>query len=244
MNEMKKFSMRRLFKYRNHYDMIPVTVRILRNDGVGSVYDFLKRRNSRTKEKYTTLLARGARDADLPWSAGYVLHLFHFHHPWTHRGYVTYRSAGDELARLFVIGQNFWTLGRRDRAIYQLGRMIHLLQDVFIPHHAAGTAFRGHGKLEDWLDDRWKHYTVQDGGYYTWDKRAKDSTGDIHTLSSKNPYDWIDAGSHLSIEWHREYFHNGAAEVAAFPQLASRIIPQTLRYSAGFIKRFFVGLTL
>ena len=82
-----------------------------------------------------TLLAKGAMDADLPWKCGYILHMYHFHHPWTHRGYLTYKSAADVLARLFTTGQNFWTYGRQDRALYQLGRMLHLIQDIFIPHH-------------------------------------------------------------------------------------------------------------
>ncbi len=232
---------RGLFKYRNHYEMIPVTVRLLLNDGITEVYELFTRAGK--GREYLTALSRGARDADLPWSCGYILHTYHYHHPWTHRGYLTYKSAADELAGLFVIGQNLWTRGRRTLAVYQLGRMLHLVQDLFIPHHAAVTALRGHGELEEWLDNRWRRYMVQQGGIYSW-QEVFSGENQEHTVSSQNPYDWIDAASHISMGWYRDYFESGYGGPDAHAELASKIIPHTLRYSAGFIRRFFVGLTL
>ncbi len=146
----------------------------------------------------------------------------------------------------FTDGQNFWTQGRKGRAIYQLGRMLHLIQDIFIPHHAAVTARSGHGELEKWLANNWKPCLTEQGGYYTWEKTFNDVYTRIHTVSSKNPYDWIDMGSHISMPWYEGYFRDfkRVSSRNFFPQLASKIIPHTLRYSAGFINRFFVSLTL
>ncbi len=226
--------------------MIPATVELLKNDGKLDVYDFLKSTNPATGEMYLTLIAKGAMDADLPWTFGYIFHMYHFHQPWTHRGYLSYKSAADELAGLFTTAQKLWTLGRKERAVYQLGRMMHLLQDIFIPHHAAVTAINGHGPLESWLGNNWHLYLVEKGGYYSWEKIFTSSAAQIHTVSSKNPYGWIDVGSHISISWYKEYFqdYEEAGVNDFFPQLASKIIPYTLRYSAGFINRFFIGLTL
>lgn len=246
MKKIKHLLVKPFFEYRNHFELIPSTVELLKNDGKKDIYDFLASENKVAGENYIVLMAKGAMDADLPWSFGYVFHMFHFHHPWTHRGYLTCKSSADVLARLFTTGQNLWTQGRKDRAIYQLGRMLHLIQDIFIPHHAAITARRGHGDLEKWLANNWQPYLTEQGGYYTWEKTFNDVHARIHTVSSKNPYDWIDMGSHISMPWYEEYFQDfkRVSSKDFFPQLASKIIPHTLRYSAGFINRFFVGLTL
>ena len=234
------------FEYRNHYELVPSTLELLKNDGKTDVYNLLKSKSPATGEMYMSIIAKGAMDADLPWSCGYILHFYHFHHPWTHRGYLTHKSAADELARLFIFSQNLWREGKKDRAAYQLGRMLHLIQDIFIPHHAAVTAKSGHGQLENWLSSNWHFYTVEQGGCYRWEKTFKHAGNTIHTVSSKNPYDWIDVGSHISFPWYKDYFQDKEEDEfqAFFPQVASKIIPHTLRYSAGFINRFFVGLTL
>jgi hypothetical protein len=247
MKKTNYFLIKPFFVYRNHYEMIPPTVELLKNDGIKDIYDFLNSTNPANGKKYLTLIAKGTKDADIPWSGAYILHLYHFHHPWTHRGYLFYKSAADQLAGMFTAGQNFWTHGKKDRALYELGRMLHLVQDIFIPHHAGVTAKRGHGDLEKWLGSNWHLYTVEKGGYYSWEKTFENSAdAQIHTVSSKNPYDWIDIGSHISISWYQKYFQNYEAQNSTylFPGLASKIIPFTLRYSAGFINRFFIGLTL
>ena len=226
--------------------MIPFAVELLKNDGIKDLCDFFKCKIPATGDEYLTLMAKGAMDADLPWTRGYILHMYHFHHPWTHRGYLTYKSAADVLAALFTTGQNFWTAGRLDRALYQLGRMLHLLQDIFIPHHAAVTAFNGHGQLEGWLANNWHRFLIEEGGYYSWETTFQNTASQIHTVSSKNPYDWIDTGSHISITWYQKYYSYNEDNSLNnfFPRLASKIVPYNLRYSAGFINRFFIGLTL
>lgn len=232
---------RGLFKYRNHYELIPFSVDLLQNDGIVEIHEIFTR--GHRGQKYLTALSRGARDADLPWSCGYIVYTYHYHHPWTHRGYLTYRSAADVIAGLFVIGQDLWTRGRRRLAVYQLGRMLHLLQDLFIPHHAAVTVLHGHGELEEWLDSNWRRYVVHHGGYYSWEGIIS-GEDQQHTVSSQNPYDWVDAASHISMGWYRNYFESGHGGTDGHAELVSKIIPNTLRYSAGFIRRFFIGLTL
>ncbi len=244
--DTKRRFIKPFFKYYDHYAMTPSIVELLNNDGNENIYNLLKSRDSAAGKSYLGLLARGARDADLPWSRGYILHTYHYHHPWTHRGYLTYRSAADVLAGLFTIGHNLWTHGKKDRAIYQLGRMLHLVQDIFIPHHAAVTAIRGHGQLETWLSGNWHLHRVDRGGCYSWENTFSNPDDATHTVSSQNPYDWIDAGSHVSIEWYRKYFldYKDTSFQGFFPELAEEVIPYMLRYSAGFIDRFFIGLTL
>ena len=247
MKETNYLNIKPFFEYRNHYEMIPSTVELLKNDRIMDIYDFLLSTNAADGKKFVSLIAKGSMDADLPWSCAYILHMYHFHHPWTHRGYLIYKSAADVLAALFTSGQNLWTHGKKERALYQLGRMLHLLQDSFVPHHSGVTAIRGHGALEKWLSSNWHQYTVEKGGYYFWEKTFENpAAAQIHTVSSKNPYDWIDIGSHISIVWYQKYFqdYENQNSTYLFPRLASKIIPFSLRYSAGFINRFFIGLTL
>ncbi len=227
--------------------MVPDTVELLKNDGKEELYHFLNSTPRAGAEKYCHFIARGARDADIPWSRGYILQLYHFHHPWTHRGYLCRKSSADQLAQSFAGAQNLWTSGRKERALYQLGRMLHLIQDIFVPHHAGVTARRGHAELERWLAIHWRHYLVEEGGCYIWEETfASSDSGQIHAVSSKNPYDWIDKGSHISIRWYERYFQDYEGQNGAlfFPEVASKIIPCTLRHSAGFINRFFTGLAL
>ncbi|MFO8060192.1 MAG: zinc dependent phospholipase C family protein [Bacillota bacterium] len=241
---MARTLIRPFFKYQDHYQMIRFTAELLRNDGVWDVHDFLLSTHPGTAEQYLALLAAGARDADLPWSRGYILHTFHFHHPWSHRGFLTCRSAADVVAALFTGAQKCWMSGRRDRAIYQLGRMLHLIQDIFIPHHAAVTIRSGHGQLEEWLGHRWHMHLVRQGGCYSFVQTFRNGDGRAHEVSSQNPYDWIDGPSHIALSWYEEYFGDGWTS-AYFPSdLVSNITSHTLRYSAGFINRFFVGLAL
>ncbi len=75
MKKIKHLLVRPFFEYRNHYEMIPATVELLKNDGKSDVYDFLKSTNPATGEIYLNLIAKGAMDADLPWSFGYIFHI-------------------------------------------------------------------------------------------------------------------------------------------------------------------------
>ncbi|PKM79066.1 MAG: hypothetical protein CVU88_07710 [Firmicutes bacterium HGW-Firmicutes-13] len=69
--------------------MIPNIARILKNDGKESIYSFLNSTDNNCRKSYLEILAKGNRDADLPFSGGYICHMKHFHHPWSHRGYLS-----------------------------------------------------------------------------------------------------------------------------------------------------------
>jgi hypothetical protein len=90
-----------LFKTKKHMELVPQTALILKNDGENDIYTFLQRIDKATGKTGLALLAEGAGDADKPLSGGYIVTLWHFHHPWSHRGYLTGSSSADQAAWLF-----------------------------------------------------------------------------------------------------------------------------------------------
>ncbi|MCR3923563.1 MAG: hypothetical protein NUK65_13795 [Firmicutes bacterium] len=228
-----------LFKIENHRQLAESTALILRNDGKDNTFGFLTSTDPSTGKAYLELLATGTQEADRPLSGGYICTLWHFHHPWSHRGYLSQKSSADVTVQLFTLAKTYWQVGEKDKAIYELGRSVHLLQDIFIPQHSGISAFKGHGEIEQWLADNWQRYGVEEGGYYDWQEDFVTATGVGHHVSSQNPYDWIDHGSHISIDWFERYFANGKYDEDTFCMLGPLIIPYVLRFSAGFIQRFF-----
>ena len=80
-------------------DLVSLTAEILKNDGKGDVYRLLVQTDQVTGKTGLELLAEGTKDADLPFSGGYILHFMHFHHPWSHRGYLSKSSSADETVK-------------------------------------------------------------------------------------------------------------------------------------------------
>ncbi len=54
MKKIKYLLVRPFFEYRNHYEMIPAAVELLKNDGKLDVYNFKKSTNPATGEMYLT----------------------------------------------------------------------------------------------------------------------------------------------------------------------------------------------
>ena len=230
---------RPFFEIKKHVELVYETCLLLENDGKKDLSYLI---NSTVEGKgitYRELLEKGARDSDVPFSGGYICHTSHFHHPWTHCGYLTSYSSADKTADIFTRALDLWKKGHRGEAAYQLGRSLHLVQDIFMPQHAAVTAFNGHSQLETWLTDNWKPYQVTEGGYYHWKKTFISENGKKHHLSSERVYDWIDLGSHLSFKWYQKYFKKRKYNEETFQKVAAQIVPHVLRYSAGYLNKFF-----
>ena len=220
-------------------DLVPQTAEILKNDGKEEFYARLHQAGGVTGKTGLRLLTKGAADADKPFSGGFIVPFWHFHHPWSHRGYLVGNSSADQAAWLFTFALDLWQKKREEQALYHLGRALHLVQDIFIPQHAAVTAFKGHSELEHWLSENWEDYRVDSGGFYHWERSFHNLQGDRHTVSSERPYDWIEHGSHLSIKWFYRHFAGGVYDEASFHRVAGLIIPHALRFSAGFLNKFF-----
>lgn len=206
-----------------------------------------------------TLMARlrqGAIDADSPGSGGYILHLYHFHHPWTHHGYAgSLISAAQVVDVLFADALSLWRDGRREDASYELGRACHPLADCWVPYHAAGVARCGHGPYEAWLTEggRWRDWVPGNGGRYQWQAVYRRESGDSpdplppHVLDWRSPPHWVDLAAHESYPWYLHGMNGCAGGLCAhhpdvtpfFPQAAAALVPGVIRYLAGFLHYFF-----
>jgi hypothetical protein len=197
-------------------------------------------------------LSQGVIDVDFPISGGYILHLYHFHHPWTHRGYAGSCLSGARVSEgLFTDALQLWRTGQRGEAVYELGRACHSLIDCFVPHHAAGVAGCGHGQYEAWLaqDQRWRQWAPQAGGRYQWQATYRgDDERRPHRLDWRTPSHWVDLAAHEAWPWFRDHLNGCAAGLGRprsdvspfFPEAAATLVPATVRYLAGFLHLFFV----
>lgn len=230
---------RPLFQIKKHIELVYESSLLLKNDGKEDLYHFINSTDEERGKTYIELLEDGTRDADIPFSGGYIFQFFHFHHPWTHRGYLFAGSSADETVSIFNLAVELWKNGDKAEAIYQLGRSLHLIQDIFVPQHSGVTACNGHSQLEKWLTDNWRPYQVTSGGYYHWEATFSAKDGSSHHVRSENPYDWIDFGSHLSFVWYKRYFRKKKFNEDTFHEVAAKIIPNVLRHSAGYLNKFF-----
>lgn len=194
-----------------------------------------------------SFLTRGSVDADYPYSVGYIIHLYHFHHPWTHRGYAGWcRSAAPTLEAITSDALSLWLGGRREAAVYEIGRASHILADLWIPQHAAGVAGCGHGPYETWLaeDDRWLDYVPSSGGVYEWRALYEHPEGGArHELDSNRIRDWADLAAHESFAWYEAGLDACAHPDFRdfFPAAAASLVPGAVRYLAGYLNLFFVA---
>jgi len=201
---------------------------------------------ARAQRTLLDLLLAGSVDADWPLSRGYVCHLHHFHHPWSHRGYLgAPGSAARVTGLLFTRALHLWARGDRAESAYHLGRATHLLADCWIPHHAAGVAGCGHRPYENWLsrEDRWQAFLPADRGRYFWRAvyRPPDGVGPPHALDWRNPEDWADLGAHESLPWFEHSLNacRGKVSPRDFELAAAELVPGVVRYLAGFLRYFF-----
>ncbi len=201
-----------------------------------------------------TLMARlrqGAMDADYPASGGYVPHLYHFHQPWTHRGYAgSCPSAAQVTDTLFGDALGLWRGGQRVEAAYELGRASHLVADCWIPYHAACVAQCGHGPYEAWLQEggRWRDWAPGGGGEYEWQAVYRPADGGApHVLDWRRVPHWVDLAAHESYPWYVARL-NGCAgwwcrshpdPSRHFPAAAASLVPGVIRCLAGFLHYFF-----
>ena len=229
----------------DHASLVTAAVDVASADGLEYLGRLLASSPAPGRPPFIAHVARGAVDADYPGSGGYVLHLYHFHHPWTHLGYAGCCSSAAQVTnRLFLDGLALWTGGRREEAAYELGRACHPLIDVWVPYHAAGVAGCGHGPYEAWLteDGRWRDYVPGRGGRYSWQAVYRPGDGGPpHILDSRSPPHWVDLAAHESWAWYRDGL-NGCANrryQEGFAAAAEVLVPGTVRYLAGFLHAFF-----
>ncbi len=235
----------------DHASLVAAAVDVAAADGLTYMGRLLAGAEARGRPALMARLRQGAIDADYPASGGYVLHLYHFHHPWTHDGYAgSCVSAAQAADTLFGDALDLWQTGRRGEAIYELGRACHLFADCWIPYHAACVATCGHGQYEAWLAEngRWRDWVPGNGGRYQWHAvYRRHVAGPAHALDWRSPPHWVDLAAHESWPWYAGRLNGCARGIRGprphvapfFPAAAAALVPGAVRYAAGFLHYFF-----
>ena len=163
-------------------DRIPI---ILQNDGYTFLSDFLT--------PYLNQMKYGSMRADQTlWDSRE-----HYMDPYSHGGYLLFKSAGQLADERFDAAIGHWLSGDRGGAFYDLGWSVHLVQDLTVPHHAAVTAFNYHSEYEQWVYDNQNGYVVSSGGIYSFSSYVPG-----HYDSESDPFDWVDYNAHFSIDYY------------------------------------------
>ncbi len=200
-------------------DRIPI---ILQNDGYTFLSDFLT--------PYLNQMKYGSMRADETlWDSRE-----HYMDPFTHLGYLTFKSAGTLAFERFDEAVTHWFTGDKDSAFYDLGWSTHLVQDLTVPHHAHVTALNYHAEYEQWVYDNQQSYPVSSGGIYNFSSYLPG-----HYENELSPMDWVDYNAHFSIDYYT--FVNGPNSQGDnyYAYAASTLLRRAQRTSAGYVHMFF-----
>lgn len=201
-------------------DRIPI---ILQNDGYTFLSDFLT--------PYLNQMKYGSMRADQTlWDSRE-----HYMDPYSHGGYLLFKSAGQLADERFDAAVGHWLSGDRGGAFYDLGWSVHLVQDLTVPHHAAVTAFNYHSEYEQWVYDNQNGYVVSSGGIYSFSSYVPG-----HYDSESDPFDWVDYNAHFSIDYYPWVDGQNGQSGNDYDYAVSALLPRAQRTSAGFVYMFLL----
>jgi phospholipase C len=89
----------------------------------------------------------------------------HYYDPATGQGLAGCQDAVSLSQQFYDLAVLRWRSGDFDGGIYMLGRAVHLVQDVCMPHHVHLEVFNGHAEFEDWLAGDTNHSVISRGIY-------------------------------------------------------------------------------
>lgn len=93
----------------------------------------------------------------------------HYYEPATGRGALNYfRSAKTKALEYYDLALKNWREARYEDSIYNLGRAMHMTQDVTLPHHTyiGAEALLNQIGYSNWADQHLNEYKVESGGIY------------------------------------------------------------------------------
>lgn len=146
----------------------------------------------------------------------YAPYSSHFYDPYTEKNYIGQRdnTALIKFKEHAMNAKKFYTINK-PYAIEELGRAVHYLEDLNVPHHAANLVaiLSNHAKYERFVDDHRKDFSVNSAGN-TYDKfnniedfeeycelLLRDCAFNAYSMknkaTSKNPNDMRDASNNV-----------------------------------------------
>lgn len=129
-------------------------------------------------------------------------------------------DAPTECQFYFDRAVKYWRRGRQEKALFYLGAAGHIMQDLCVPHHAGGVAFKGHRYFEDWARAHYEDFATTCGGIY-------DLCG-----SAAN---WVKQNAIVSAHYLPEVIEENAPAVE---RVAGFLLQRAQKTTAGFLHFF------
>ncbi|SMP43530.1 hypothetical protein [Anoxynatronum buryatiense] len=92
------------------------------------------------------------------WTDQGLRNLSHFYHPLQHSGLPGVHHAADELTNNLNIMDEAFKERHAQRYFFHLGIVLHLIQDLCVPHHAIGCLLQGHHHYESWASNHFQAF--------------------------------------------------------------------------------------
>lgn len=195
-------------------DTIPV---ILKNDG--------KEKYANILESYMGDFKGGLADAD-----SFLNPRDHYFNPNTKNGLANFKDARTLAQKELDLAINEW--GKEDgkgNAIYHLGMVVHIIQDLTVPHHAVPTPLDGHVEYENWIEKHGHEFYVDSGGLYN-----------MSSMDEYIAYEYVEYNAIQSLELF--VYIDGNIADNNYTYVVEQMIPLAQRSGAGIAASFFQAL--
>lgn len=183
-------------------------IKILKNDG--------KKKHALFLNSQIDNLNRGVIWADKGWK-----YFSHYLEPKVENGYGPYPNAKQECKYYFDKAMHFWSSNNIKKAMFFLGAAVHLVQDLCVPHHSAGTAFCGHKEYEKWVQGYYSSYEVLSGGIYNF---------------YENAGEWVEHNANISRVYYP--YVSFIRSRRSYDMSTKVLLPLAQRTTAGFLSYF------
>lgn len=134
-------------------------------------------------------------------------------------------DAPSECDYYFKCAVEQWRRGKQEKALFYLGAASHIMQDLCVPHHAAGLIFKGHKYFEDWARNNFHDFTTDCNGLYN---------------LSREPGEWVKKNASFSFTYLPQVIEEHEPSVE---QAARSLLQRAQRSTAGFLLFFLQVVT-
>ncbi|CAA7603373.1 phospholipase C [Acididesulfobacillus acetoxydans] len=106
------------------------------------------------------------------------------------------------------------------KGMFYLGAAVHLVQDMCVPHHAAGAVFDGHKEFETWAGENLQHFSAAESGIY---------------MPFTGPSEWIRYNAARALTYYPLVSKGKGCDEGNYFEAARELLPLTIYTTAGFL---------
>ena len=128
-------------------------IKILKNDTNTCIADVIK--------DFLGTINRGNS-----WSDQGFKNIHHFYNPKSKKGILGLTGADAELINYFDQALDAYKKKATSNFFFFIGAVMHIIQDMCVPHHVFGMLLKGHKEYEDWVVNHYMDYGIDAGAQY------------------------------------------------------------------------------